>query len=786
MTPDPAKISLRLTPLLLCLALPLSASAQDNKQLDWSPIEAVPEELRDGNCLSCKGRYMDPLMGADKTIPLEKTDIKANAVAAEINGSTITLSGGVALEQGYRKLRGDSANINRASESGTLTGNIVLREPGVLLLGEQAEFASESGEAIVTDAQFVLHEEHIRGRADKLRRDGEGLIYIDDGSITYCAPENNDWSLSADSIELDIDKGVGTARGATVEVKGVPIFYFPWMNFPLDDRRKTGFLWPDIRSDSSNGIEISTPIYVNLAPNYDALYAPRYIEERGINHELKLRYLGDYSGYWSVGGAYMDKDKLYRQEFPLDSNSDRWIGIVKHNGLLQQRWRSKVDYSKASDVNYIKDLNSSSLDAKRQTALLQRASIDYLGDNWLVETEVQQFQSLADDIDSGYKKLPQINGQYRGRRDPFHINPILLGQYSDFDTDLDKVTGERVYIEAGLEYPMLWQQGFFTPRMKYRALNYQLEPGLLPLENTSPTSSSALASLDGGLFFERPSHIAGKGLIQTLEPRLYYLYSEFTDQLDHPDFDTAELTFSYNQLFRETRFSGRDRLDDANQMSVGVTTRFIGDSDGHEYLSASIGQIFYFDDRKVRLNPIDSILDKSGSELAAELTFNPNDRMDIRGNIVWDPFSGNVNSGSIQANYQADNKAIYNIGYTFRRPLGFVSEIQPVTEQLTASTYLPLSSNWTAFASWSYSLEAKTDIEDMFGLEYDSCCWKVRLLHLRYIDNVPGQIPDYTNPNLEREQSTQIQFILKGMGGFGSRVTGILEEMIRGFEEREY
>ena len=172
--------------------------------------------------------------------------------------------------------------------------------------------------------------------------------------------------------------------------------------------------------------------------------------------------------------------------------------------------------------------------------------------------------------------------------------------------------------------------------------------------------------------------------------------------------------------------------------------------------------------------------------MAAELTVTPNSRTDVRGNIVWDPYSGNVNNGGIQANYLADNRAVYNVGYTFRRPLGLLAAVQPITEQVTMSAYQPLWSNWSAFASVSYSIEAKTNIEDMFGLEYDSCCWTVRLLHLRYFDNVPGEFPDFTNPNLEREQSTQVQFIFKGMVGFGSRVTGILEEMIRGFKEVEY
>lgn len=786
MTAYSAKIIMRLTVLPLCLALPLPSQAQDSNLLDWSPIEAVPQVLRDIQCEQCGGKYIDPLANEDTSVPPEDQEIHGTALSTEMQGNNITLSGGVVLQQGYRTLRGDTATIDRESKSGTLTGNIAIREPGLLLRGERADFSAQNDEASVNDSQFVLHARHLRGEADTLVRDKDGLIHIERGSVSYCAPDENDWSITADNMVLNIDEGVGTARGAKFRVGGVPVIYTPWMSFPLDDRRKSGLLWPNVGNDTKGGLDISAPIYLNLAPNYDALYTPRFIEERGVNHELKTRYLGETIGKWAISGAYMDSDKRYEDEFPDAGSYDRWIGIVKHDGLINQRWRSTVDYSKASDVNYIKDLNSSSLDNKRQTALLQRGALDYLGDDWLLQVEVQQFQTLADDIRNDYKKLPQIYAQYRGRSDPFSFNPILFAQYSNFDTDLSQVTGERFYAEAGVEYPMKWQQGFLTPRVKYRALEYQLEQGALPLLDDSPSSTSALVSLDGGLFFERSTNVAGKGYLQTLEPRLFYLYGEFDQQLNQPDFDSAELTFTYNQLFRETRFSGRDRLDDANQVAAGLTTRFIGDDDGHEYASASIGQIYYFKDRKVRLDAIDPVLDTSRSELAAELNYSPGDFLDIRGNVIWDPYENRANSGSLQANLKTNNGALFNAGYTFRRPIDTLVKTQPDTEQVTFSTYLPVWSNWSAFASISYSLEASTDIEDMFGLEYDNCCWTVRILHLQYFDNIAGQIPDFSNPNLEREKSTQVQFVLKGMGGFGSRVSGILKEMIRGYEEREY
>lgn len=753
--------------------------------LDWVSLISVPRELRDETCLSCKGRYIDPLSEIDQSVKPEASDIEASANETTLRGEEITLSGGVEVNQGYRQLRSDTATFNRADRTGTLNGDISVREPGVLFRGDRAEFNSVSGEAKINGSEFVLHDMHFHGSAEELQRDEEGLIHLRDSNLSYCEPNDRDWNLRADSMVLDVEAGFATARGAKIELGGIPVFYAPWMRLPLDDRRRTGLLWPSLGSDSKGGVDIALPVYLNLAPNYDALYSPRYIQERGLNHDLELRYLDDLLGTWSVGGSYLIDDKRYEDEFPEDRDNDRWLGVVSHDGLFQQRWRSKVDYAKASDVNYLKDLDTSSLETKRQTSLLQLASLDYLGDDWLIEMELQQFQSLADDINNDYKKLPQITGRYRSARVPFEFDPILLAQYSDFDTDDNRVTGQRLYAEVGAGYPMQWNYGYLNTVLKYRQLNYDLTDLSVATAESTPSAGSALASIDGGLFFERQTVIANKSLVHTLEPRLYYVRSEFEDQSDQPDFDSAELTFSYNQLFRETRFSGRDRLDDANQISVGITTRLIGDTDGQEYLSASIGQIFYFEDRRVRLNAADEAEEQSGSEMAAELRFKPNTRLGVRSNLLWDPYSGEINAGSVQANYTWEDGSVVNAGYTYRRPGSGLFQ-QTVTEQFHLSTYLPVTDRWRFFAAWNYSVEADTSIEDMYGLEYDTCCWKVRLLHLRYFDNVSGALTDFNNPDLERENSTQVQIVLKGLGGFGSRVTGILQDMIRGFEDREY
>ena len=828
MTPDCANPRLRLTraitrlaAITLGLGLSFAAQAQNNNPgdyaatekdnpeqcspqdavgadalsfaLDWAPLAAVPESLCTRQCINCEGMYIDPLVQENTSTPPEEQDIQARANSTRLQDNEVILTGNASAVQGYRHMRSDNVVINREQETAMLSGNVTLREPNLLLQGDNAHIHSKTGDAFVYDTQFVFHREHMRGTADILQRDQEGLIHIHNGNFTYCPPGEDDWSVLSKDMEVDIEEGLATAHHARVELKGVPVFYTPWLRLPIDDRRRTGLLWPDFGNDSSGGLDISVPIYLNLAPNYDALYAPRYIEERGLNHQLQLRYLNPHLGEWLVGGAYMGNDTRYGDQAPEQISTDRWLGVIKQEGLFNQRWLSRVDYSKASDVDYLRDLETANIDAQRSTSLLQTGSMDYLGDSWLINFRAQQFQSLAEDIREQYKILPQLTNRYRSNGTPFSLQPILLGQYSNFGADEDLVTGERLYGEAGLSYPMLWRFGFLKPTVKYRQVNYELTETTTVFTDDSPATGAPLVNVDGGLVFERQTSFAGKGLLQTLEPRLYYLYSEREDQTDQPIFDTTELTFNYYQLFRETRFAGYDRMDDANQVSVGLTSRFIDDQKGRNLLSANLGQIFYSQDREVRLGRRAPPQEEPSSNIAGDLLFTPTDKLDLRTSLTWDPHEDNLDSGFFQAGYTTNNGSIFNLGYAYRRnPIVFnvvnVDNIDTLllTEEASVSSYLPLDNNWSVFAAMSYSVEDNISVEDMVGVEYDSCCWMVRLVQLRYYNNVSGEVPDFSNPDLERESTIQFQFVLKGMGGFGNRITNMMQDMIRGFEEREY
>ena len=747
-------------------------------QLDWQPLPLLTEAQRDLRCRQCQGQFVDPLKGQTPTAP-GSADIEVSADNSSGTEGQLLLTGNVSVVQGNRSIQADAVAFDRNQQFTEASGNVAYREPGVVLQGEHLTFDSERQHATVNQAHFALHEPQLSGAAQQLERDATGEITIEDGAVTFCAPEDPQWYIKTETLKIEPDEGMATATHATLRWSGVPIFYVPWMTFPVDDRRKTGLLFPSIGSDTRGGLDVTMPIYFNLAPNYDATYSPRYIGERGLLHQANGRWLSQYAGAWDVTGQYISDDDKYSEDFP-EGDSERWAIGVKHRGNYGESWRTTIKYNKVSDPDYVRDLDNSTLSSQRQTALKQLGQIDYLGEDWKVSLQAQQFQSLADDITNNYKKLPQLTARWRGDANLAGLQPIALLQYSNFDTDANRVRGERIYGEAGVTYPLNWTWGFLRTTAKYRSVAYDLE-NLRSLPEAKPDASSGVFSVDGGLIFERATTFGGQSASQTLEPRVFYLYSEYDEQRGQPDFDSAELTFSYTQLFRDTRFSGHDRLDDANQISVGVTTRFFADSDGRERLNASIGQIFYFRDREVRLKARSPVLDESLSATAVEFNWFPNETWSVRSSMLYDTEDNEFDALSAQVGYRPITGQIFNVGYTLREPPPSQSK-RPVTEQANFSAYYPIGDNWGAFAAVEYSLEGNEFVEDMVGVEYDNCCWKMRLLYMRYLDTAGSFAPDFSDPDLERENAVQFQFVLKGMGGFGSRVENLMRDMIRGFD----
>jgi len=753
--------------------------AASHPDFDWSGDISGSE---DATTLRCRGRYVDPLADADRSQDPARAEIEARSDATELEGDIVRLKGAVEAKQGYRQIQAEDVVYDRATGEATLLGEVQLREPGLLLRGATGSFKSETGEARLTAARFVLHEKHIRGGSDLIVRRADEIIELDDGHYTYCPPMQDQWVLQAENLELDLEEGTGTARNAKIEVQGWPVFYTPWLRFPIDDRRKSGFLWPELGSSSNGGADVATPYYFNLAPNYDATLTPRYIADRGLLTELELRYLSTAVGYWELGGAWIGGDDQYQEDFP-DRDGDRWLGAIEQHGLFAQRWRTEIDFTKTGDDEYFNDLGTTALEVRQSTHLIQRGTVDYLGDDWLVTLRLEEFQTIARDITTDpYRKLPQLSLSRRKAQESFSPNLLLDSDYAYFDHG-DLATGHRLYNAVGVSYPMEWIWGYLKPAVKYRQINYDLDEAVLfdgELEDT-PDVGAPLLRIDSGLYFERNLDLGGQSLVQTLEPRLYYLWADYEDQTGLPDFDTSELTFSYNQLFRETRFSGLDRLDDANQVSLGLTTRLIEPASGRQLLEASLGQIHYFDDRRVGVGALQESDFEGSSAIAAEFDVSPWEAYAFRSSWLWNTDEDELDQSYLQMQYNTPGAALFNLGYSFRRYRGSDPTKSDI-EQMDFSTFLPVNREWSLFFASLYDIDAQERINDMVGFEYNSCCWKTRFVFQRTLDQKTG---GGINELADHESAFFVQFQLKGLGGVGTRVGGLLEEFIRGYRDTD-
>ena len=770
--------------LLVMSASPFAHASQTIEEeriqarLNWVPLALVKTEDRDERCLKCRGRYEDPLADADRSTPPNQSDLEVSAGDSDITDDTLYFSDDVTVSQGYRTLKAQEVIIDRVEQTVSAEGPIEVREPGIVMYGDRITYDSLSERASLSDAEFVMYEEQLYGIAERVTRDANGSLEIEDGQLTFCAPTDPSWLVTAETLRVDPTTNTGEAWGARIDIKGVPVAYLPWVQFPLNDRRKTGLLFPDISSDTRGGLDITAPIYLNLAPNYDATYSPRLIQDRGLVHQLNTRFLGKRTGFWDVSGTYLRDDDLDAS----DSDNNRWLVNVQQSSDPSARLRTSIDFTKVSDNEYLRDLENNTLSAQRQTALLQRARVDWLADSWLFGLEAQQFQSIAEDLTDNYRRLPQISAVWRGEAKIGPLEPLLKLQAANFDTELEKVKGQRVYQEVGVTLPLTRDYGFLNSSLMHRSIQYRLKA---PDNNQtqSESVSSWLGRIEGGLEFERSTELFGLPFTQTLEPRFQYLYAGYDDHAGIPDFDSAELTFSYRQLFRNTRFSGYDRLADANQLSVGLTSRLIDTATGKERVSASFGQVINFRDQRVRLKESDAALTDEGSALAFALNVRTSERWSIHSNLLFDSYEEKLDAANIRVGFRPSKDAIINLGYTLREPPASFAA-RPVTEQINTSAYMPINDNWSAFGAVRYSLEIGSSVEDMIGVEYDGCCWRVRLIYMSYLDALRDVDVFIPEPELTRDRAFQFQFVLKGLGGFGNRVDNLMQDMIRGFNAK--
>jgi LPS-assembly protein len=692
------------------------------------------------------------------------------------------MDGAIVVTQGSTKLTADGGELDRSTNIAKLHGDVVLRQPGIRLTGNEAELNTQTSDGTMHEASFLDYAQGIRVTADKLKRDGENVVELEHAHYTTCPPDREDWYLNARRVRLDRESGRGVSQHTVLRVGKVPVFYSPYLDFPIDDRRKSGFLWPTIAS-SSAGLDVSTPYYLNLAPNYDATVVPRFITDRGTMLEVEGRYLNERSS-WVVTGAQLPNDRR-------ENDDDRWLAAVKESGTLNSYFSTAIDFTKVSDDDYFRDLGLASLKLRRTTSLTQEADLFYRNSDWYGQVQVQQFQTIDRFVADSYRKLPQVTFGRDASFENFKLDYSVLTEATRFDhrESIDNggtfVTGDRYYAEPGLVFPMRWPAGYIQPEVRLRAVSYQLDqpvPG--GSGDNAPSATQVQGIVDTGLYFDRDTEFGGTAYHQTLEPRMYYLYSPYKGQGDQPNFDSSPLTFNYQQLFQPRRFTGHDRLEDFDQLSVGMTTRFIEDASGRESFSASLGQIFYFSDRQITTTATgtagaQTVQTDPNSAIAGQMTWEPSDSIWSSANLLWDTDESRVDQGNAYIHYDAAHGALYNLGYRYSAEDPLRSTLADGLNQIDASAILPVTERWRLFTRFNYELDDHSPIETMAGVEYGDCCWTVRLVYQKAIDG--ERYDDLNRLEAKQEEVIMLEFQLKGLGSMGQKTEQTLKESIWGF-----
>lgn len=789
---------------LCALALVLAANTATGAEpaeaarYDWVPVEQLTPEQQTERTHACRGLYIDPLAGDADADPAT-SPMEVEAARTQVAPDKIHLEGDVSLRQGSRRIQAGAMTYDKQTEQASLSGGVEIRQPGLLVRGSYADVNMAGRDARFRGGEFVLHDQHMRGSAGSITHRSDGVVVLKDGRITSCEPGRESWLIRGRRLTVDPNRHQGSGQGVVVELAGVPVLYAPYITFPVGDQRQSGLLVPAV-STSEGGLDITLPWYWNMAPNYDATLAPRFAEGHGAMLETEWRYLNPYSLntlnltglYNDEGGGDPDVDRLIaagadERTLRPYKGENRWLAHIQHQDSKNTRWYSQVNYAKVSDVDYFRDLMPQSFSIANSTYLDQMASLGYHLDHWNLSARVQSFQNLLVDLDPSYRQLPrlQMNGRY-------HWGGLALQLDNEWvrftHQDPSFVAGQRAFLDYGLEWNRQWLWGYLRPGLGMQAIAYKLdEENLRPDANSNPSLSAPYVSLDSGLVFERD------GGRQTLEPRVFYLYRDHTDHSDlysvtpgdpslsqDVNFDTTLLTFSYDQLFRARRFAGGDRLGDADQLAVGLTSRWLSRDRARTLASLSVGQVIYFRDREVSLTHNDYAQTIEESDLATQITARVSDRVRLRSDFLYNPEIDRLMRSTTGVEYSDDARRRLRLDYRYVRGDRIEAATLPV-DQLDTAFALPFGEQWQLVGRLFYDLDAQRELDVFIGFEYDDCCYRLRVLARRWLDSKLAAL--VSDENRHYDDGLFLEIDLKGLASSGNRVQQLLSESIPGFRE---
>lgn len=730
--------ALRLLPF--CLAVACAARAQDLPPPTWDlcpSTDALP--------------LFRPLAPSGPVVPVETLPTDIGAEHIDVSNSDVTvLTGKVELQRGDQWLGTDKLTYRHDAERFITEGPVRYQDKGLRFLADRAEGDQKRDVVTLDKVRYQFNDNLGNGTADRITLQGD-QGRMEGGSYSTCPPGQRQWEFAAQRIDVDQEEGMGTARNATLRLGGVPVLWLPYLRFPTDDRRRTGLLAPTVGYDDRNGFEYLQPIYLNLAPNYDATLNPRWLSRRGLMLGGEFRYLlpGGHSG--QLDATWLGNDDV--------TGRDRGLASYRHHSALGPHWHARASLNHVSDVRYFEDFGDS-LDAASVSLLESNAGLYGRGLGWNASLVLQSWQIASPLVPPGaepYRRLPSAQASW-GRP---------LARWLDLGVNAEAVRfqhetlagGDRVDLKPYLRLPFGGASWFVTPEFAWRYTAYSLDDSLVPLGGSdSPSRSLPVMSLDAGAFFERDFTWGDGNFLQTLEPRLFYLNVPYRDQDDLPLFDTRPLTFAWPGLFRSNRFGGADRQGDADQVTLALTSRVLSTSNGRELLSASVGRIHYFDPPRVTV-PGAPPLSDDGSAWVAEASLALGERFTLGLAQQWDPDTERTMLSAVRGQWRFGNDGLVNAAYRYRAGL---------LEQTDVSFAFPVSQRWNLMGRWNYSLRDQQTLEALGGFEWKSCCVAVRLLGRRYVRETGGELN--TGIYLELE--------LNGVGSVGRSTARLLDDAI--------
>ncbi|KNC89354.1 LPS assembly protein LptD [Trabulsiella odontotermitis] len=679
-------------------------------------------------------------------------------------------TGNVDVNQGNSRLQADEIQLHQKQAEGQpdpvrtvdALGNVHYDDNQVILKGPKAWSNLNTKDTNVWEGDYQMVGRQGRGTADVMKQRGENRYTIlDNGTFTSCLPGSNTWSVVGSEVIHDREEQVAEIWNARFKLGPVPVFYSPYLQLPVGDKRRSGFLIPNAKYSTTNYFEFYLPYYWNIAPNFDATITPHYIHKRGnIQWQNEFRYLTQ-AGSGLVEFDYMPSDSVYQDEYnagqhPGEDSKHRWLFYWRHAGVMDQVWRFNVDYTKVSDSTYYNDFDSK-YGSSTDGYATQKFSVGYALQNFNATVSTKQFQVFDSQSRSSYSAEPQLDvNWYQNDVGPFDTR--IYGQAVHFvNTQSNKPEATRVHLEPVINLPLSNDWASLNTEAKLMATHYQqtnLDTWNASSDNKNNQLDESVSrvlpqfKVDGKMVFEREMNWE-EGYSQTLEPRMQYLYVPYKDQSNINNYDSSLLQSDYSGLFRDRTYGGLDRIASANQVTTGVTTR-VYDAAAVEQFNVSVGQIYYFTESRTGDDNINWEKDnKTGSLVwAGDTYWRISDRWGLRGGVQYDTRLDNIANSTATVEYRRDEDRLIQFNYRYASPEYIQATLPKNAQDLTwqsaqykdgisqvgAVASWPLVDRWSIVGAYYFDTNANKPADQMLGVQYNSCCYAIRVGYERKLN----------------------------------------------------